>query len=475
MKYYYLLIAFAFYACQNESSSEDKPLNILMIAVDDLRPTIGAYGDPLVKTPNIDHLASESVLFAKAFCSVPTCGASRASLLTSTRPTRYRFLTHKAISQEQVPDAIAINEYLKANGYHTISNGKIFHNLNDRAAGWDDNWRLQSDGNWRDYQIPENDSLDSGDQRGPAYERAEVHDTVYRDGKLMLKTIKDLEQLKDSGQPFFLATGFVKPHLPFNAPAKYWDLYDRSDFEPSRQEFWPANAPRKAFHNSGELRNYHGIPQEGFVSDSLSVTLQHGYHAAISYTDALIGHILEKLDELDLRKTTIIVLWGDHGWQLGEHGLWNKHCNFNTSLHAPLLISVPGGLQGVKTQSIAEFIDIYPTIVDLVGLKIPRTAEGKSLAPILENPDQGAENFAISKWQDGLTIRTQQYAYTEFRTDEDSLISRMLYDHNTDPEESDNIVDEPQYQSVIDSLSSIMMANRGKDYFTNWKMDSEEI
>lgn len=437
----------------------------MMIAVDDLRPTIGAYGDQLVKTPNIDKLASEGMVFLNSFCNIPVCGSSRASILTSTRPTRYRFLTYYAQSDVEVPNAIAINEHFKENGYKTISNGKIFHMLKDRAGGWDDNWRIKNEKSAHDYQLSENIALDQNGSRGLPYENADVHDTIYKDGKLMLKTVNDLKKLKASGEPFFLAAGFVKPHLPFNAPSKYWEMYDRSDFEPSIRKFWPENAPKEAFHTSGELRNYSGVPKEGFVSDSLSVTLQHGYHAATSYADAQIGLILEELDRLGLRDNTIVVLWGDHGWQLGEHGMWNKHCNFNTSLSAPLIISAPGMEKGLKTSAMVEFIDIYPTISELAGLSIPETVEGKSLVPLLEDPEKPWSEFIISKYQDGLTIRTAQYAYTEFRDNEDNLLSKMLYDHNRDPFESNNLASQAEFDGIMEDLQTKMIENRGPNYF----------
>ena len=207
-------------SCKTEKDPKPKQYNVLMIAVDDLRPTLGAYGDQLVKSPNIDKLASEGITFLNSFCNIPVCGSSRASILTGTRPTRYRFLGYKVQSDVQVPGAIAINQHFKNNGYQTISNGKIFHILEDQAKGWDENWRAQNEGSWRDYQLQENIDLEKIVERGHPFEKASVHDTVYNDGKLMLKTIQDLEKLSASGQPFFLASGFVKPHLPFNAPQK---------------------------------------------------------------------------------------------------------------------------------------------------------------------------------------------------------------------------------------------------------------
>jgi arylsulfatase A-like enzyme len=451
-------------AC-SEQEKEEKPMNVLMIAVDDLRPELGVYGNTLIKSPNINRLASQGLTFTNAFCNIPTCGASRASLLTGTRPTRYRFLSYDARADVQVPNAMALPQHFKNQGYYTVSNGKIFHVMEDHAKSWDENWRPQQLEEGHNYLLAENIKMDQSIGRGPAFESAEAEDSLYNDGKLALKTISDLKRLKEAGKPFFLAAGFVRPHLPFNAPKKYWDLYSRNDFTPSSKVNWPENAPAEAFHTSGELRRYYGIPDKGSLSDSLSVTLQHGYYAAVSYVDAQIGLVLAALDELEMRDNTIVILWGDHGWNLGEHGLWAKHCNFNTSLSAPLIISAPGMVKGEKTRAMAEFIDIYPTLSELCGLTVPETVEGQSLAHLLKDPEAGHKGFIISKFKDGLTLRTERYAYTEWSKDDDVLISRMLYDHQLDPAESNNIVDNPVHAVLVDSLRQVLHDNRGAEYF----------
>ena len=456
------------------SSSQGKKLNVLMIAVDDLRPELGAYGNTLIHSPNIDKLASQGVTFSNAFCNIPVCGASRASLLTGTRPTRYRFLAYDERADQQVPNAIPISQLFKNGGYTTLSNGKVFHDKEDHAESWDVNWRIKPGGILSNYALSENIKLQET-AKGPAFEKANVPDTIYTDGKIALKTIEDLKQLKTEGQPFFLAVGFIKPHLPFNAPQKYWDLYNRSDFEPTNPEKLPHNAPKEAFHTFGELRKYHGVPKEGPIGDSLSVSLQHGYYASVSYVDAQIGLVLEALDELGLRENTIVLLWGDHGWNLGEHGLWSKHCNFNTSLSAPLIISAPNMLTGHKSLVMTEFVDIYPTLSDLCGLEIPSTVEGKSLAAVLEDSAAKHKDFVISKYRDGLTLRTEQYAYTEWRKDDDSFVSSMLYDHYSDPMEMNNIVNNPENAALVDSLQKLLHANRGEDYFSKIEKEGMSV
>ncbi|GAB5552739.1 MAG: sulfatase [Saprospiraceae bacterium] len=459
-------------SCTNSTEIPEK-LNVLMIAVDDLRPELGAYGNQLIQTPNIDRLASEGVLFKNAYCNIPVCGASRASLLTSTRPTKHRYLRYNERADQKYPSAIPISQHFKDNGYRTISNGKIFHAQEDHAQSWDENWRLQQDDTgFRNYLRPENKALETSDsQSGPAFEAIEVPDSAYYDGKLALKAIQDIKALKTSKEPFFLSVGFVKPHLPFNAPQKYWDLYDRADFSPTEKDNWPANAPKQAFHRFGELRNYSGIPKQGPIDDSLSITLQHGYYAATSYVDHLVGMVLKALEASGLRENTVVILWGDHGWNLGEHGLWCKHCNFNTSLQAPLIISAPNFQKKKTAETLVEFVDIYPTLASLCGLSIPNTVEGKSLLPILEDPTAHHKDFIISQFQKGLTIKTERYAYTEWRGPEDNLLSNMLFDHENDPEERDNLADNAEYASLVDSLSSLMIANRGDAYFVDTSLE----
>lgn len=466
-----LLIFSLLFSCTSctEKVQEAEKLNVLMIAVDDLRPELGSYGNQLIQTPNMDRLAQEGMVFKNAYCNIPVCGASRASLLTGTRPTKYRYLNYNERADQKYPAAIPISQHFKDNGYRTISNGKIFHVQQDHAQSWDENWRAQKDGTgFRNYLRPENKALETPDgQRGPAFEAIDVPDSAYFDGQLALKAIQDIKNLKNSGDPFFLSVGFVKPHLPFNAPQKYWDLYDRTDFSPTEKENWPANAPKQAFHKFGELRSYHGIPKQGPVDDSLSVTLQHGYYAATSYADHLIGMVLDALDESGLRENTVVILWGDHGWNLGEHGLWCKHCNFNTSLQAPLIISAPGFQKKKTANTLVEFVDIYPTLAALCGLPIPNTVEGKSLVPVLKDSEVAHKDFIVSQFQKGITLKTQKYAYTEWRDPEDQLLSNMLFDHQNDPDETDNLAGKPQHKALVDSLSQLLIANRGEGYFVD--------
>ena len=458
----FILVCLGFLASSCEEK-EEKKLNVLFIAVDDLRPQLGSFGVNGVISPNIDRLAAMGTIFPEAYCNIPVCGASRASILTGLRPTINRFLSFDTRIDEQAPGVTTLPGYFKANGYYTITNGKVAHHKGDCIGAWDEEWRPKGPG--RNFLIPENAAMDAVEgQRGPAWENADVPDSAYHDGKIALKAISDLKRLKEKDQPFFLAVGFKKPHLPFNAPTKYWDMYDPEKIGLADNPFKPEKAPDQAMHNFGELRNYSGIPQEGPVSDSVALNLRHGYHACVSYMDAQLGLVLDELERLDLADNTILILWGDHGWNLGEHGLWCKHCNFHTSINAPLIVAAPGFKGGQKALTRAEFVDIYPTICELAGLPLPGHLQGKSFVSVMDDPNSSHKDFALSKWYNGLTIVKDQFHYTEWRNKDDSLYARMLYDHNTDPHENVNVVDEEKYQEDIAVLSEIMKANRGEGY-----------
>ena len=446
--------------------SEDKP-NILFIAVDDLRPELGCYDNTWIQSPNIDKLAAEGIVFKRAYCNVPVCGASRASLLTGLRPTRDRFLDYKTLAEKEAAGIITIPEHFKNNGYSTISYGKIFHGFEDNKQAWDTIWKPDAP----NYLTEENLKLNSVEgQRGFPYEHPDVPDSSYKDGLLAIKTIETLRNLKNNNKPFFMGVGFYKPHLGFNAPKKYWEIYDPIKLNVPEVGFKPTNAPDEAFHNSGELRKYYGIPKEGFVNDTMATKLIHGYSACVSYVDAQIGMVLDELKKLGLAENTIIVLWGDHGWNLREHGMWCKQCNFETSLHVPLIVKMPG-LKARKINDIVEFVDIYPTLCDLTELPKPMHLEGNTMVDIMKNRDAKSDGVAISKWFDGVTIITDQYFYTEWLSDLDSIYARMLFDHNTDQVEMNNIAEDPKLQSLVDSLSNLQREHRGKDF---WKRVKRE-
>lgn len=441
----------------------DRP-NILFIAVDDLRPELHCYGAEQIKSPNIDRLADQGMLFERAYCQVPVCGASRASLLSGVRPTRDRFVNYKTRLDHDLPDVPSLPAYFKENGYETRAMGKIFHhNTDSQDSSWSQYIHVQTDGTWRDYQLEKNQALEAGNngkQRGMPYEKADVEDDAYRDGKIALTAIEQLHELKDGEQPFFLAVGFIKPHLPFNAPTKYWDMYSEADIDLADNPFKPEGAPDKAMHNFGELRSYYSVPKEGPVGEEMARKLVHGYYACVSYTDAQIGKVLDELDRLGLRENTVVILWGDHGWHLGEHGLWCKHCNFNMVMRAPLILSTPGYPEGERTDALVEFVDIYPTLVQLAGLPLPSHLQGQSMVPLLKNPNAPWKDAAYSRWYSGESVITDQYIFTQWFNDNDQPAGRMLYDLEADPGENVNIAERSGNADLVAELLDKVYAGR---------------
>jgi iduronate 2-sulfatase len=428
-------------------AGKKKP-NVLFIAVDDLRPEIASYGRGHMKTPNIDRLAKQGVVFGRNYCQVPTCGASRASLLSGMRPKCDRFLNFKTYLQNDVPDAITLPEHFKNNGYYTVSNGKVFHHQDDCPESW-------SEPDWRPdkvmYLLEESIARleKNKNNRGPAYECANVGDFEYPDGKMIEKSIKDLRRLSRMDEPFFLAAGIYKPHLPFNSPKKYWDMYDRDQIEPADNPFVPNGAPKISFTNWGELRSYDGVPKEGPLDEETTLTILHAYYAAVSYADALVGLLLDELEALGIADDTIVVLWGDHGWNLGEHSFWSKHVNYETSLHAPLLIKVPGFAGGTKVKSLSEFIDIFPTLCDLAGLEKLSQLQGESLVEVMKNPKAAGKKAVFSRMRGGDSVKTDRYRYTEWINQKNKRLAHMLYDHQKDPDENVNVVNLSEYKDVV--------------------------
>lgn len=437
-----MLAVFAMLGAMTSATTADRP-NVLFIAVDDLRPELGCYGKQHIHSPNIDRLATSGVLFERAYYMVPTCGASRASLMTGIRPARKRFVSYLTIAQKDAPGITTFNTHFKSNGYHTISLGKVFHNVKDNAEGWSEPvWRPNGIP-W--YRRPENHELHEKRQeqgsrkRGPAWESADVDDNAYADGVLAERAVADLRKLKERNEPFFLAVGFFKPHLPFIAPKRYWDLYDHEKIQLPDNYYVPKDAPKESIHTSGELRAYAGIPAKGPVSDDTARNLIHGYYACVSYTDAQIGKLLDELDRLELSRNTVVVLWGDHGWNLGEHTLWCKHSCYETSMQVPLIVRAPG-LEGSQRRSqLVESIDLYPTLCELTGLSLPKHLQGDSLVTLMKNRDAAWKSAAVGRFQNGDTIRNDAFRFTEYIDKNGKRISQMLYSHDTDPDENVNI------------------------------------
>lgn len=433
--------------------------NILMIAVDDLRPQLKCYGAGHVHSPNMDRLAAQGVLFNRAYCMVPTCGASRASLMTSIRPAPGRFVRYLARADQDAPGITPLHAHLKQHGYHTVSNGKVFHHADDSPGGW-------SEPVWRPAPPPVKGRTNTDEDGRPLkptpFEISELGDDELDDGQIALKTIADLRRLKEQGQPFFLAAGFFKPHLPFVAPKKYWDLYPKRNIKLPDNYYPPKDAPKESIHNSGELRSqYAGVPQTGKVPNKMALGLIRGYHACVSFTDAQVGRVLNELDRLDLAKNTIVILWGDHGWNLAEHTLWCKHSCYETSMRVPLIIRAPGFKGGIKTDGLTELIDVYPTLCELAGVPLPPHVQGRSFVPLMDNPALPWKDQAIGRYVDGDTIRTDQFRFTEYSNRQGKPVARMLYDHRADPGENVNVAE--RNTEVSHQLTERLRAGKGKD------------
>jgi arylsulfatase A-like enzyme len=436
-----------------------KPLNFVYIIVDDLRPTLHAYGADIVSSPNIDRLANEGVLFERAFANVPVCGASRASIMTGLRPTAKRFTQYYSRADKDSPKVPTLPAYLKNHGYYTVSLGKVFHKWQDSQVAWSEKpWlALKSDRNNLDYQDPVN--LEGFRDFGirPPTEGADVSDDAYVDGRVAAKATVVLEELKKRDQPFFLAIGLEQTHLPFHAPTRYWDLYERSQIPlPSAPNF-PRSAPEAAWHDSSELRYYSGIPEAPReISDELARALIHGYYASISYVDAQVGRILDVLDRLGFRQDTVVILSGDHGISLGEHSLWGKKSTFDVTAHTPLILSAPGIEGGKRIPWLVEFVDIYPSVLELASLPIPSHLEGKQFVDSLHDAESQTKEAIYHRFGLADAVRTTRFSYTVWFGEDYSVRHQMLYDLQEDPFESVNVADDPDYLVSVSYLRKLL-------------------
>ena len=411
--------------------------NVLFISVDDLRPLLGCYGYPEMHTPNIDRLAQRGTLFNRAYCQFPVCNPSRASILTGLRPETNKVQDNYTYFRETVPDAITFPQHFKAYGYHTRSIGKITHG----PVAFDDELSWSAPG-WR-IRLSQYKDI-------PSWQNLDVADDELRDGRTAKHAVAVLEEVQDL--QFLLAVGFNKPHMPFNAPTKYYDLYD----DPITDE-----VPHVVVPFAHELRAYSDIPSEAFsLSEEKTLELIRGYMAATSYMDAQVGRVLDQLDTLGLTEKTVVLLCGDHGFHLGEHATWGKNTLFEVALRSPLIVSIPGQEQvGVETDALVELVDIYPTLCDACQLPIPEQLEGLSMVPVIREPTTPWKSAAFSKTGKAYgkrSIRTQRYRYAESIRSASS--GKELYDHNTDPDEKVNIADLPENSTLVSHLSEQLRA-----------------
>ena len=454
--------------------------NVLFIAVDDLRPDLGCYGRDYIKSPNIDALAKNGTVFQRAYCQQSVCSPSRTSVMTGMRPDTTKVWDLRTHFRDAQPDAVTLGQAFKNSGYLVQGMGKIYHGKLDDEPSWSVPWQTPKAPK---YVLPESLEMEKAaeaatggkvpegqgkpskaNSRGPAYECADVPDDTYQDGKVADLAVETLKELAKKDQPFFLAVGFVKPHLPFASPKKYWDMYDPAEIKLATNRFVAKDSPKYAVNvNDGEIRAYSGIPPTGDMPDDLARKLRHGYYAAISYTDAQIGRVMAELKTLGLDKNTIVVLWGDHGWNLGEHSLWGKHTNVENDVNSPLIISAPGQKAAGKTSAaLTEFVDIYPTLCDLAGVPFPDGLEGVSLKPLMDNPELPWKTAAFSQYPRksdgqalmGYSMRTDRYRFTVWvdRDDHTKVDAVELYDHQTDPEENTNVAKDPANAELVKSL-----------------------
>lgn len=450
------------------AASKNDRRNVLFIIVDDLRTELICYGVKDVVSPNIDRLAARGVRFDQAFCNVPVSGASRASLMTGLRPTLNRFVDVNAKIDKEAPEAVTLPRYFRQNGYVTISNSKVIHGQHDALDSWTSIWKPGADeARWRNYLGHENVEGETRRHGAAAYECLEVADNAYFDGMTADKTIEDLRMLKESGQPFFLAVGIVKPHLPFNAPKRYWDLYDPGQIGlPENYRMDRSGFPTQAFHSWGELRFYKDIPDKGNIpDDEIARTLIHAYKACVSYADAQVGAILDELERLGLDRNTLVVLIGDHGWSLGDHGEWCKHSNFGIVDRAPMILSGAGLPRGRVVEEVVEFVDLYPSICELAGLPVPEQCQGESVAALAAGEASSWKNAAVVKWHAGVSLMTPQYHYTEWRNAENRTVARMLFDCRRDPAENRNVAEMKEYAPIVETLSQQLEVSKGVDFY----------
>ena len=428
--------------------------NVLLICVDDLKPTLGCYGDAHAKTPNVDRLAARSLRLDRAYCNQAVCSPSRNALMTGLRPQTLGIYDLPTNFRHSRPDAVTVAQYFQQHGYRTEAMGKIMHvghgNVEDERS-WDvphfkpkvPQYAVKENnppaGAKRDPKNP------SKDPKGAATESADVPDDAYGDGQIAIEAVNRLKTAGESGKPFFMAVGFLKPHLPFVAPKKYWDMHDPATLPQPERLTPPEGAPVYAPQFGGELRSYKNIPGGNTPLDEATTRhLIQGYYAATSYMDAQLGKVLDALDETGLAKNTIVVFWGDHGWHLGDHGIWCKHTNYEQAARIPLLIARPGGA-GTVSSALVETVDIYPTLAALAGLPAQAGLDGRSFESLLSNPVTAHRDHAIHVYPRnkllGRAIRTDRYRLVEWKSfGSDSATAEFeLYDYEEDPGETKNL------------------------------------
>lgn len=470
-------------------AEEDRP-NVLFIAIDDLRPELGCYGVEGIHSPNIDRLAGEGVRFDAAHCQLAVCNPSRVSLLTGLRPDSTRVWTLDTRFRHTIPDAVTLPQFFKEQGYSTVGFGKIFHNPWPDNVSWSEPhaWprgsQLWSKRAREDLAAFKEELRKKGTPqskidrlRAAATEIVDLDDDRHIDGGIAVQAIEAMRRLAKEERPFFVGAGFIRPHLPFVVPRKYWDLYERDEIPLAESPSLPRGAPGYAMNTMYELRDYHDYldtpdPRSGSLSEAQQRELKHGYWASVSFIDALVGRLLDELERLELTENTIVVLWSDHGWKLGEMNSWCKQTNYEIDTRVPLIIRYPRarGNSGVS-ESLVELVDVFPTLCDLAGLAVPKKLEGTSLRPVLDDPGARVKDAAVSQFFRrtgkgelmGYALRTDRWRYVEWihcKTGE--TVGRELYDHDVDAGETENVAGREGNEEILARLGeALRVANGG--------------
>ena len=483
-----------------ESEQTKKP-NVLFIAVDDLRPELGCYGSSIARSPNIDRFAESAVTFTRAYCQQAVCNPTRASLMTGMRPDTIRVWDLQTDFRKTTPNAVTLTQQFMKHGYHAVGIGKIFHNNIQDPLSWsepklnvadypfdpDAVYRARENVAWlenRKAELIAKNDLRRIDQFGKWYlkhvatENVDLPDDAYFDGAQTTIAIDRMKSLANERQPFFLAIGYYRPHLPFNVPKRYWDMYDRASIPLAENRFRPKNAPIMAVNTAREIRGYTDFkanpqPHEGSFTDEQSRLLKHGYLASVSYIDAQVGRLLNALEEQKLERDTIVILWGDHGWKLGEHNSWCKMTNYEVDTRVPLIVRAPHSSENGKIcDRLVEFVDVYPSLCELAGVPLREELEGTSFAPLLENRQLPWKKAVFSQFlRDGIwiapdniaymgrSIRTNSHRYVEWKQKNgNQVVARELYDLDSDPQENTNIAADPVQHDRVQELAKQLHA-----------------
>mgnify|MGYP000347900797 FL=1 len=458
--FFLFLISFSF---STTVAQEQKP-NVLVFYVDDLRAELGCYGSKTAITPNIDKLASDGVMFNRAYSQQAICAPSRMSTLTGLRPETMGIYSIFTPLRKIHKDVVSMPQLFNKNGYKTVSIGKVYHHSSDDKKEWSVYFGKEAN----TYNDPKNIAIieqlkkEGKNPKGPAFDMADVADEAYKDGRASKYAIETLHKLKDD--KFLMFVGLSKPHLPFNAPKKYWDMYNRNDFEvPSRNK--PEGVYRLSLTKWGELKGYHGIPKDGDLDDELTRTLIHGYHASISYIDAQVGKVMQTLEDLDLRKTTTIIFMSDHGYKIGEYGAWCKHSNMEIDTRVPLIVSRETNYKKRKTgktsKALVENVDIFPTLVDLCGLEGPEF-DGKSILSIINKPNKKGDEYATSVYARGkkimgVTATDGKWRYTEWRNAKThEILQAELYEHKNSLLSYLNLSGNKKYKKIEQKMKKLL-------------------